>query len=224
MSNVLGNLFGDIAAAIRAKTGDVGKMKPAEFSAKIASIEKGMDTTQIDSILDEINGEPIGEIIVSQGFCGDDARYTLKDSGTLAITGTGEMTSAPWTNVVGYETLIKKATIADGITSVCQQAFQSCIAMTSVTLSNTLETIGVAAFNGSSIKKVIIPASVTRIWALAFGNCESLVSAEFEDRTGWEVRKTTGELIVAFTSDDLLLSPVAAQHLRDHVYNVWHKT
>ena len=41
MSNVLGTLFGDIAAAIRAKTGDAGKMKPAEFPGKILSIVAG---------------------------------------------------------------------------------------------------------------------------------------------------------------------------------------
>lgn len=41
MANALGNLFGDIADAIRAKTGEEGTMKPAQFPAKIASIEGG---------------------------------------------------------------------------------------------------------------------------------------------------------------------------------------
>ena len=41
MSNVLSNLFGDIADAIRAKTGGTGTMKPAEFPAEIAAIETG---------------------------------------------------------------------------------------------------------------------------------------------------------------------------------------
>lgn len=39
--NQLGNLFSDIAAAIRGKTGDTGTMKPIEFPEKIASIEAG---------------------------------------------------------------------------------------------------------------------------------------------------------------------------------------
>lgn len=38
MANVLGELFGDIATAIRSKTGEEGTMKPAEFPAKIKSI------------------------------------------------------------------------------------------------------------------------------------------------------------------------------------------
>ena len=41
MSNVLGNLFGEIANAIRAKTGGTDTMKPAEFSAEIAAIPTG---------------------------------------------------------------------------------------------------------------------------------------------------------------------------------------
>lgn len=38
MGNVLGNLFGDIATAIREKTGDTDTMKPAEFPEKIREI------------------------------------------------------------------------------------------------------------------------------------------------------------------------------------------
>lgn len=41
MANVLGTLFGEIATAIREKSGETGKMKPAEFPAKIAAIEGG---------------------------------------------------------------------------------------------------------------------------------------------------------------------------------------
>lgn len=41
MANVLGELFGNIASAIREKNGETGTMKPAEFPAKIAAIEAG---------------------------------------------------------------------------------------------------------------------------------------------------------------------------------------
>lgn len=44
MANALGELFGDIANAIRSKTGDTGTIKPAEFPAKIVAIETGGDT------------------------------------------------------------------------------------------------------------------------------------------------------------------------------------
>lgn len=41
MSNALGTLFGDIANAIREKTGETGTMKPIEFPEKISAIETG---------------------------------------------------------------------------------------------------------------------------------------------------------------------------------------
>lgn len=41
MSNVLGTLFGEIADAIRGKTGDTATMKPVDFPAAIAAIETG---------------------------------------------------------------------------------------------------------------------------------------------------------------------------------------
>jgi hypothetical protein len=41
MANVLGTLFGDIANAIRSKTGNTGKMSPADFPAQIEAIQTG---------------------------------------------------------------------------------------------------------------------------------------------------------------------------------------
>lgn len=41
MANVLGELFGDIASAIREKTGEADTMKPAQFPEKILGIETG---------------------------------------------------------------------------------------------------------------------------------------------------------------------------------------
>lgn len=46
MANVLGELFADIATAIRSKTGDEGTMKPMDFPAMISNISR--DTTTMD--------------------------------------------------------------------------------------------------------------------------------------------------------------------------------
>lgn len=48
--NVLGTLFGDIANAIRTKTGDTAKMKPSEFPTKILEIEVVGGATETDII------------------------------------------------------------------------------------------------------------------------------------------------------------------------------
>lgn len=44
MANALGELFSDIANAIREKTGNPGMMKPIEFPEQIATIDMGADT------------------------------------------------------------------------------------------------------------------------------------------------------------------------------------
>lgn len=48
--NVLGTLFGDIANAIRSKTGDTATMKPVDFPTKILGIEVGGGATAKDII------------------------------------------------------------------------------------------------------------------------------------------------------------------------------
>ncbi len=59
MSNVLGELFGDIATAIREKTGDTATMKPAEFPKKISGIENSNVLDNVEIIPDFSNGNMI---------------------------------------------------------------------------------------------------------------------------------------------------------------------
>ena len=71
MSNVLGELFGDIADAIREKTGDTATMKPAEFPDKISGIDSASGGTEIDALIDEINGEVVnGKTVTFVGVDG----------------------------------------------------------------------------------------------------------------------------------------------------------
>lgn len=60
MANALGELFGDIASAIREKTGDAEKMKPAEFPEKISEIETGVDVSGVTATAaDVLEGKTI---------------------------------------------------------------------------------------------------------------------------------------------------------------------
>ena len=83
----------------------------------------GIDTTQIDNLLDENNGEIVGELVLSQGFCGDSAEYILKDSGLLTVFGSGEITSKPWEDVENYKAIIQKVVIEEGITAIALGTF-----------------------------------------------------------------------------------------------------
>ena len=58
MANALGELFGDIASAIREKTGDAEKMKPAQFPEKISEIETGADVSGVTATAEDVlNGK-----------------------------------------------------------------------------------------------------------------------------------------------------------------------
>lgn len=73
--SALSKLFQDTANAIRGKTGETGTMKPAEFPAKINAIEIGgsaEDVEAINNLLDEINGEVIGEALYTVTFLDED--------------------------------------------------------------------------------------------------------------------------------------------------------
>ena len=92
MGNVLGNLFGDIATAIREKTGDTASMKPAEFPAKISAIETGgsggggsLTPGVYLSTLDITKGYQY----VHQMFVLNGVRYATTWSGTTATNSAG---------------------------------------------------------------------------------------------------------------------------------------
>lgn len=70
MANVLGTLFGEIAGAIREKTGETGTMKPAEFAQKIADLQigGGSDGVQIYQKMHSINGAYNSRVSVDFGF------------------------------------------------------------------------------------------------------------------------------------------------------------
>ena len=68
-------------------------------------------------------------------------------------------------------------TIPNSVTSIGGLAFWDCESLTSITIPNSVTSIGYAAFYGcSSLTSVTIPNSVTSIGGLAFKGCKSLTS------------------------------------------------
>ena len=73
-------------------------------------------------------------------------------------------------NIINY---VVKA----GTRVICDGAFKNCNGLTSVTIPNSVTSIGYSAFRGcSSLTSVTIPNSVTSIGKYAFNNCSSLKS------------------------------------------------
>jgi len=71
--------------------------------------------------------------------------------------------------------------IPDGITSIGDWAFASCVKLTSVIMGNSVSSIGDCAFIGCTrLTRLTLPNRVTRIGDMAFANCSRLTGAYFE--------------------------------------------
>ena len=113
--------------------------------------------------------------IVSSGDYGENLTWILDDTGTLTISGVGPMTNSYWLRIVG----IKKIVIEDGVTAIADSAFD-CVsypqmAIESVVIGATVETIGARAFRAcKALKEIQLSASVKEIGYDAFGECDAL--------------------------------------------------
>ena len=94
---------------------------------------------------------PTTAAAASSGTCGDNVTWTLDDVGTLTISGTGPMkvyisySSVPW---FSNRSSVKKVVIADGVTTIGDEAFFGCYRLTSVTIPDSVTAIGASAFSG----------------------------------------------------------------------------
>lgn len=118
--------------------------------------------------------------VVASGSCGENATWTLYDSGKLEIGGTGAVSDyesqlvTPW---VGYRDQIKSIEIGAGITSIGRYVFSHLYACTSITFAegSKLEKIEVTGFYYDfQVTSVVLPETVRSIGVLAFGNMYGL--------------------------------------------------
>ncbi|MGN0517073.1 leucine-rich repeat protein [Eubacterium sp.] len=118
----------------------------------------------------------------TQGSCGENT-YWIYDapSTTLTISGTGEMGEICF-GEYEFGNEATKLVVEPGITSISTCAFDSCSALTDVSLPNTLTTICDGAFWGcESLRQIDIPSSVTQIQGGAFQYCTALENITLPD-------------------------------------------
>ena len=115
------------------------------------------------------------------GKNGDNVKWSFDDdTGTLTITGTGEMadwnntTNIPWYN---YREQITSVTISNGVTTIGKNAFLDCKNLSSINIPESVTSIGDNAFyKCTSLTSIDIPAGVTSIGKHAFESCSNLTS------------------------------------------------
>lgn len=116
----------------------------------------------------------------ASGSCGRNAVWTLKENGTLTISGSGAIYDydfsdnvSPWYNK--FHGMIKKVVVEEGITDLGAYAFYYCDNLASVQLPEGLLSLGDHSFFGCEYMSGInIPESVTEIGEGTFHNCTSL--------------------------------------------------
>mgnify|MGYP003290620219 CR=1 FL=1 len=114
--------------------------------------------------------------IIASGECGENATWTLDSDGLLTISGTGgtntyvdsngyRQKKAPWA-----EYTVKKVVINEGITFVQYSAFADNKDLESVTLPETVYSIGDSAFSGcENLKEVNFPEKIINPHNKIFG-------------------------------------------------------
>lgn len=82
-----------------------------------------------------------------------------------------------WTNYItswyNYRSDILNVIIEEGVTSIGNYAFSGCTNLTDITISNTVKSIGNAAFSNTDLTEINIPDNVTSIGSSAFNRCVS---------------------------------------------------
>ena len=118
----------------------------------------------------------------TSGQCGDNATWYFAD-GTLTIKGSGAIydyeyiqedfraySTAPWW---AWDE-VKHVVVEEGITHIGAYAFSILVGAESVSLPNSLKSIGDDAFFGIGVSSLVIPDNVTEIGYYAFNACVNL--------------------------------------------------
>ena len=92
---------------------------------------------------------------------------------TVVINGGENIPTSAFKGCTG----LTSVTIGNSVTSIGWGAFQGCKGLTSITIPNSVTIIDWDAFNGcTGLTSITIPASVTKIRSDAFKNCNSLLT------------------------------------------------
>ena len=113
------------------------------------------------------------------GMCGDRTSWLLDDSGTLTVSGFGDMNTwksadlVPWNN---YKDSIFAVVISSGVTSVSERAFEGCKNLESVNIAQTVTKIGDYAFaDCTGLKSAVLDENLYKSSNGLFYGCSDVV-------------------------------------------------
>lgn len=132
--------------------------------------------------------------VTASGYCGDSVKWSLDDSYTLTLSGSGDMydyekssddglyTTSPWGD---WDTTykIKKVVVKSGVTSIGSYAFYFGQCIESITIPDSVQKIGKYAFYYCRLASgsINIPDGVKTIESHSFGLCYGISSFTIPD-------------------------------------------
>ena len=117
-------------------------------------------------------------VSAESGTCGDNLTWNL-ENGVLTISGAGSMTTyternmAPW---LAVSERIQRVVVEQGVTNVSPLAFYYCQNLTTVTLAESVKTIGELAFAGCAGLRQISMNGMERLEKGCFHGCLALTN------------------------------------------------
>ena len=170
----------------------------AEFQERLAEVEEICGTT--------------GVILVSAGQCGENVFYALYSDGSLKLYGSGATYDYSSSDSLPFDgnQVVQSITVSSGITKIGHKIFADCDNLKTVSLPDTVTSIGESAFaifedmvgvvrgleeitipasvksigkwafSGTKLTEIIIPANVTEIGDYVFRDCAKLKTARID--------------------------------------------
>lgn len=118
---------------------------------------------------EEISGDTLEEASSTES-CGEGLSWNL-NLGKLTVTGSGEITSAPWRDQKDHITEV----VLSGVTKVCDEAFKDCAVLKSVDFGSDLKEVGVRSFqNCTGLTTIHLPSPFRLFGPQSFEGCSAL--------------------------------------------------
>ena len=155
--------------------------------------------------LDWLDFSTKSSALAATGQCGDNVFWTFDEStGTLTISGTGDMYNYDWYRRPFYNnSSIKNVVIESGVTSLDDYAFSYCNGLTSITIPDSVTSIGECAFSRcTGLTSITIPDSVIRIDSSAFFEVANIVYYGTASGSPWGARSLNGYIDYPFIFSD----------------------
>ncbi len=113
--------------------------------------------------------------VETSGQCGEFVTWNFDSAtGTLTISGTGEMEdhyNQPWER---FSKEIVNVSLSEGLTNIGQNTCNGDVNLKEIKLPSTVTKIGSGAFWGTAITTIDLPAGLTEIGSEAFYECKEL--------------------------------------------------